>query len=343
MPNWWTDEPAERFWCEVTDRPDIGADLKAPKVDDAGQPYWGYSLLKELHPGDFVFHYSTQNKAFVGISVAGGPVEDRPIVWRPHGTSGRAAGLPAVPRPGWWRPLYGFTPSAKPLSLQYLKSPAETAWISEWKEAKESEGRGKAKITFQCRRDGLRGGQGYMFKMPSAFVARWGPLHDLVDEVEEVHESLGQLDPPLSPDAERKNESFDPKDDSDYEVIIRGGKQRRTRGHESLVREAGLALQAIGATVATPHPIDLLITSPREVIVEAKTTGKRSCLRAVREAVGQLFEYRCFLRPDAELAILLDATPDNVLINYVERDLGISIYWWSDGRLNGPDLGGLIP
>jgi hypothetical protein len=101
MPNWWTDEPAERFWCEVTDRPDIGADLKAPKVDDAGQPYWGYSLLKELHPGDFVFHYSTQNKAFVGISVAGGPVEDRPIVWRPHGTSGRAAGLPAVPRPGW--------------------------------------------------------------------------------------------------------------------------------------------------------------------------------------------------------------------------------------------------
>ena len=95
--------------------------------------------------------------------------------------------------------------------------------------------------------------------------------------------------------------------------------------------------------MATPHPIDLLITSPREVIVEAKTTGKRSCLRAVREAVGQLFEYRCFLRPDAELAILLDATPDNVLINYVERDLGISIYWWSDGRLNGPDLGGLIP
>ena len=27
MPEWWEGPPAERYWCEVTERDDIGADL----------------------------------------------------------------------------------------------------------------------------------------------------------------------------------------------------------------------------------------------------------------------------------------------------------------------------
>jgi hypothetical protein len=80
MSNWWDGSSRERYWCEVTDRTDIGSDLKAPQKNEAGQDYWSYSLMKYVVPGDVVLHYSTRQKAFVGASVAGGPMEERPIV-----------------------------------------------------------------------------------------------------------------------------------------------------------------------------------------------------------------------------------------------------------------------
>ena len=44
--------------------------------------------------------------------------------------------------------------------------------------------------------------------------------------------------------------------------------------------------------MATPHPRDLLITHPIEIIVEAKAVGSRPCGFAIRDAVGQLHECR---------------------------------------------------
>ena len=62
-------------------------------------------------------------------------------------------------------------------------------------------------------------------------------------------------------------------------------------------------LQKHGATVSTPHPRDLVVDAPVSVLVEAKTT-RRGPLFAVREAVGQLLEYRHFLGPkEAELCL----------------------------------------
>ena len=63
MANWWDELPDERYWCEVTDRPDIGADLKSPQADESGKKQWSYSLLREVWPGDIVFHYSKPQKA----------------------------------------------------------------------------------------------------------------------------------------------------------------------------------------------------------------------------------------------------------------------------------------
>lgn len=86
---WWSESPDERYWCEITDRLDLGADLKCPQADDNSDPYWSYSLIHELQPRDIVFHYSTRADAYVGASIAGGPVEERPIVWQAHGKVGR--------------------------------------------------------------------------------------------------------------------------------------------------------------------------------------------------------------------------------------------------------------
>src|SRR5438034_1298140 len=97
-------------------------------------------------------------------------------------------------------------------------------------------------------------------------------------------------------------------------------------------------LQARGAKVTTPHPIDLRLTEPAEVIFEAKVLGRFSPVLAIRSAVGQLFEYRTFIGPKhSSLCILLDADPGKALTDYVENDLGLLISWLTaDGFYGGP-------
>ena len=42
---WWTGNTRQRFWLEITDRPDIGVDLHCPQRDAAGNRNPGYSLI----------------------------------------------------------------------------------------------------------------------------------------------------------------------------------------------------------------------------------------------------------------------------------------------------------
>src|SRR5262249_24531958 len=111
-------------------------------------------------------------------------------------------------------------------------------------------------------------------------------------------------------------------------------------------RIVGEWLQAQGAAVSTPHPIDLLLTSPVKILVEAKSIRRISSILAIRTAVGQLLEYRRFIGPrDAELCILLDDHPGDEMICYVEDDLQMGIAWMQDGALYGGPrtVGKLIP
>jgi hypothetical protein len=188
MRNWWESSPNERYWCEVTGRSDLVSDLKAPQKDEAGQDYWSYSLIKEVMPGDIVFHYSTGQRAFAGASVAGGPMEDRPIIWTPNGTSGRAKGSVRDSRAGYWRPLYGYRSATQPLPLRALEEPGESTWLRNWIDAHK--GRGPLRLPLQLRKDGLRAGQGYLFKMPADFVERWQPLREIADALDERSEEL---------------------------------------------------------------------------------------------------------------------------------------------------------
>lgn len=44
MP-WWEGIREERFWVEITDRPDLGFDLAAPQVNEDGHSYRSYDLV----------------------------------------------------------------------------------------------------------------------------------------------------------------------------------------------------------------------------------------------------------------------------------------------------------
>jgi len=121
-------------------------------------------------------------------------------------------------------------------------------------------------------------------------------------------------------------------------AVITVTVQHRTRTHERLVRLAGEWLQARGLQIASPHPEDLEIVFPISVIMEVKVVRKGDPLRAVREAVGQLHEYRYFIGPrTAALAILLDAEPSAALIRYMEEHLQVAAFWFVDDRLRWAD------
>ena len=91
MNRWWSQQPGERYWLEATDREDIGADLRAPELDESGKENWRYSLFKEAKVGDVVLHYDQRPEAngIVGCSVVSGSPATKPIVWAARGTYAR--------------------------------------------------------------------------------------------------------------------------------------------------------------------------------------------------------------------------------------------------------------
>jgi hypothetical protein len=284
--------------------------------------------------GDIVFHYSTPHQAFVGASVAGGPLEPRPIIWTPHALANKPQDN-SVPVDGWWLPLYGYAKAQRPLTLEFLRRDAERKWIYEWIEAREKETKRAIAAPFQ-RYEPLRANQVYLAKMPSVFVDRWTELSSLVDAVSNTQEKLSQISEVFTPALSDCGTGLKFKNEGDYLAVLRGGTQYRTRKHEKLVRLAAEFLRSQQANVATPHPIDLLSISPMKVLFEAKSVGDQGPLFAIRAAVGQLLEYKHFCdHPNALLCILLDQEPEPILVRYVEDILSLKIAWISEGKIFG--------
>lgn len=114
---WWDGRSAERFWLESTDRPDIGADLKAPLADDAARPNWRYGLFRSAAPGDIVFHYDKKIGAIASVSRIAGLAEEAPIVWAARGTYARERGAVPVEVPGYRIPLADHRVLGSPVTL----------------------------------------------------------------------------------------------------------------------------------------------------------------------------------------------------------------------------------
>ncbi|MCX3286054.1 DUF3578 domain-containing protein [Streptomyces sp. NEAU-H22] len=111
----------------------------------------------------------------------------------------------------------------------------------------------------------------------------------VVEYAGEEHVSDGPLD------------GFCPKDSSDYYVHLKGGRRRRTRRHEELIKDFGIHSVACGYTpiIAGMHPRDLVLhrnvsSVKRAWLVEGKTVSNGNATEAVRQAIGQLFEYSHF-------------------------------------------------
>ncbi|OII64224.1 hypothetical protein BJP40_20905 [Streptomyces sp. CC53] len=97
---------------------------------------------------------------------------------------------------------------------------------------------------------------------------------------------------------------FRPKDSGDYVAEIKARQQVKKRSHEKLIEDFGHHACDRGYNPITEmqHPRDLVLrrhgaaADPSdEWLVEAKVVRRGNPTTAVREAVGQLYEYRHFL------------------------------------------------
>ncbi|MDG4859318.1 DUF3578 domain-containing protein [Streptomyces sp. T-3] len=105
---------------------------------------------------------------------------------------------------------------------------------------------------------------------------------------------------------------FHPKDSRDYIANIAARQQVKKRDHEALIAAFGPHIAARGYVPITDgmHPKDLVLRraqpsvgDPSEWLVEAKVVRGDNPTVAVREAVGQLYEYRYFLYGEQGLLV----------------------------------------
>jgi hypothetical protein len=87
---------------------------------------------------------------------------------------------------------------------------------------------------------------------------------------------------------------FKPKSSEDYVAHVQGGTFRRTRRHEALIAEYGEWVRSQGFAASTAvHPRDLVLRrDSTEWLIEGEVLRRGNAAHAVREAIGQLFEYR---------------------------------------------------
>jgi hypothetical protein len=169
MNRWWQRADGERFWLESTDRPDLGADLNAPLLDDGGNDNWRYTLLRELAVGDVVLHYHKGTQAIVATSVVSAKAVEDQVVWGARGSYARQKGTEPHPRPGLRVALRDHASLPRPITLEAIR--ARHADLVETKKALEDRYKAPLYLPFELSdRRPIRLLQGYIFKMSSRYM-----------------------------------------------------------------------------------------------------------------------------------------------------------------------------
>jgi len=132
---------------------------------------------------------------------------------------------------------------------------------------------------------------------------------------------------------------FAPKSDSDYVSHLIGKALVKSRRHETLVKEYGEHASSLGLSPATNvHPRDLtLVSGGEEWLVEAKVVYRGNTTNAVRDAIGQLLQYRHFLYPSDSSVRLVALFTEPVGDAYVKflTSVGITSVWMATGGWHG--------
>jgi len=125
--DWWKSDPKQKYWVEITDRPDLGKNIIAPQNAKKGQSTPGYELLKYVKEGDVVFHYwmapkDKSKRGLVGTSKVVGNLTSGNINWRARGKYSEKV---VKNRPAWLWNLAEFEEFENPIYVNVINSKSE--------------------------------------------------------------------------------------------------------------------------------------------------------------------------------------------------------------------------
>ncbi|MCW5715423.1 MAG: hypothetical protein KIT43_13000 [Bauldia sp.] len=193
---WWSADRDERYWLELTDRDDIGADLRAPLHDKSGEQSWRYNLFKEATIGDIVFHYDSNAQAITSVSaVASGPIDEE-VRWAARGSYARERNAQPELVPGYRMQLDQHRDLGTPVKLAALRSAGPQ--LQRIEQALRRRYNGPLYLPFEIANRPLRLLQGYAFKLPAEVVSMFSGMADAAaaiadDLAKSRSELLGQL------------------------------------------------------------------------------------------------------------------------------------------------------
>lgn len=296
--SWWETDPAERYWLEITDRPDIGLDLHAPQRDAAGDRSPGYSLMWWVKPDDIVFHYDLSQRAIVAFSRAAGSVTEAPVVWRSHRAATRKRIASARAQPGWWLDLEGPHAMASPLTLADLR--ARGLLIHSALDRLENQYPGSLYFPFFFYGGTeLRPAQPYLSKLPAELVEGLPELADATQLIATARPASARPPRPgkmLGTDYRRATVSDVPDRRRPFDVDP-AAVERGLRGHADTQNALAAALKAAGIAPRSPRAdepnFDLAWQQDDVVFVaEIKSITPRNEERQLRLGLGQVLRYR---------------------------------------------------
>ncbi|MDL4817733.1 DUF3883 domain-containing protein [Actinomadura opuntiae] len=203
LNRWWDQDPAERFWMEITDRPDLGSNLQALQRNGTGGEFWSYSLVTAIKPGDVVLHWHKSlhgQPGIVGHSIAAdGPYDDQ-LIWDARGTYGQQRPVNTHPQPAWRYELTGYTPLHAPIGQQALRPLEDQLHAIKCDLEARINGPLYFPFVFSPSRP-LRTAQAYLVKVPAAMLnllPELARLNDLVPAASTSRRVLARLRRPRS-------------------------------------------------------------------------------------------------------------------------------------------------
>lgn len=300
---WWRDKHEEIYWMEITDRPDLGTDLHAPQRGNSGKEIPSYSLIREIAPGDIVFHYHKDSHAILAWSMATGSVWDDEIVWGAHGTSSRSAGIRPYSRPGWRLGLERFTQLSTALQLSELREQEET--IQQIRNELALNNPGSLYFPFALsEKRPLRPDQGYLAKFPLALVRELAQLNQIMSRREIREKPLSPYSvTPTNPTPGGPYRSANEQaavSQRDPFTVDPALVERALRGHATTQNSLAVYVREKGREPRSPQGdeanFDLLWQGSNCIYVaEVKSLSDSNEEKQLRLGIGQLLRYQQLL------------------------------------------------
>jgi len=194
-PNyWWDREADENVFMEITNRHDIGMDLKAPSAARGGAATASYALVPLVSPGDIVVHYDSRHEAIVGVSVAFSFAEPAPIFWAARGSYARRAGERPRWLPGLRVALDQYRPIQPSITLSEIRRQRDALLALRQQIQARANGQ-PIYFPWIPYRDTLRTFQSYLVKMPLQAVSLFPELRAAVNQAKAQSPSLHLASP----------------------------------------------------------------------------------------------------------------------------------------------------